>query len=85
MKEDWENCGNSLNSGTPINKAWNRVRQLKEHSTPKHRKNIADKIRDTLAKLFFPQNYDHTFLELKQKELPKTLHVKKKIIIRFSQ
>ena len=28
-KEDWEKFASSLNRNTPINQAWNRVRQLK--------------------------------------------------------
>ena len=28
-KEDWEKFVSSLNMNTPINQAWNRVRQLK--------------------------------------------------------
>ena len=37
---------------------------------------MANKIGDTLAELSLPQNYDSTFLELKQMEKQKTIHVK---------
>ena len=35
MKEDWEEFASSLNSNTPINQAWNRVRQLEGEYTRK--------------------------------------------------
>ena len=41
----------------------------------KDSKSIAYKIGDTLAELYFPQNYDPTFLDVKQKEEQKTIHV----------
>ena len=62
-KEDWENFSSSHYSITPLNKAWNRVRQ-QEGNGPKKvtifevngaqykdSKVIANKIGDTLAEL----------------------------------
>ena len=34
-KKDWEKLAWSLNSNTPINPAWNRVRQLKDKDPKK--------------------------------------------------
>ena len=78
-KEDWEKFASSLNCNTPTNQTWNRVRQLKGKDPKKgtilevngaqynNGKSIANKIGDTLAELSPPQNYDSTFLELKQR------------------
>ena len=38
-------------------------------------KSLANKMGNTLTKLYFPQNYDSTFSETKQKEEQKTLHL----------
>ena len=77
-KEDWETFGSSLNCNTLISQAWERVRQVKDKDSKKlksvngaqykYSKSKPNKIGDTLAELPFPQNYDPTFLELKQKE-----------------
>ena len=45
-----------------------------EYSRYKDSKNIANKMGDTLAELSLPENYDSTFLELKQKEDHKTVY-----------
>ena len=86
-KENWGKFVSSLNCSTPINQAWNRVRQLKGKDPKnvtilegngaqyKDSKSIATKICDTLAELPLPQNYDSTLLELKQREEQKTIHV----------
>ena len=63
-KEIWEKISSSLNSKTPINQAWNRVRQLKGKNPKKKftilevsgaqykdRKNIANKIDYTFAEI----------------------------------
>ena len=62
-KEDWENFASSLNSITPLNQAWNRVRQLEGNGPKKvtmfevngaqykDSKVIASKVGDTLAEL----------------------------------
>ena len=85
--EDWEKIASSLNSNTPINQAWNRVRQLKGKDLKKNNifevnraqykdsESIANKIGDTLAELYLAQGYDSNFLELKQGEEQKTIHV----------
>ena len=41
----------------------------------KDNKSIANTIGDTLAELSLPQNYDSTFLEMKQREEQKSSHV----------
>ena len=86
-KKDWEKFASSLNNNTPINQVWNRVRQLKgidlkkvnilevNGAQYKDSKSIANKFGDTLAELSLPQNYDSTFLKLKQREEHKTIHV----------
>ena len=53
----------------------------------KYSKYKVNKIGDTLAKLSLPQNYDSTFLELKQREKQKTVHMnhKKKTYNKTSQ
>ena len=78
--EEWKNFASSLNSNTPINQAWNRKKTVERQRSKKiniikvneaqckDTKRIANKIDDTLAELYFPQNYDSTFLELKQKK-----------------
>ena len=65
----------------------NRVRQLKGKDPKKittlevngaqykDSKSIANKLGDTLAELSLPQYYDSTFLELKQTQEQKTIHV----------
>ena len=87
-KENWKKFASSLNSNTPIKQAWNRIRQLKDKDPEKvntlevngtqykDSKSITNKIGKTLAELYLPQNYDSTFLDLKQREEQKTLHVK---------
>ena len=79
-KEDWQKFVSSLNSNTPINQAWNTVRQLKGKDPKKitnlevngaqykDSKSIANKLGDTLAELFLPQKYDSTFLEVNQRD-----------------
>ena len=86
-KEDSENFASSLNNSTPINQAWDRIRQLEDNDPKKvnileadgaqynDSKSIANKKVNTLAELSFPQNYDPTFVDLKQKEEKKTIHV----------
>lgn len=84
-KEDWENFASSLNSDTPLNKVWNKMRHLKGKD-PKRiimleangtqyqdSKSIADLIGDTLAELSLPQTYSRDFLEIKAAEEAKTL------------
>ena len=44
----------------------------------KDSKSMANKISDTLAELSLPQNYDYTFLELKQREKQKNIYVNHK-------
>ena len=41
----------------------------------KYSKSIANKISDTPVELYFPRNYDPNFLELKQKEERKNIHL----------
>ena len=72
---------------TSTGQAWNRESGWKANDQKKlnilevngaqlkDSKCLANKIGDTLAELSSPQNYDPTFLELKQKEEQKTLHV----------
>ena len=80
MKEDWEEFVTCLNINTLINQAWNSVRQLKDKDPKKLKflevngaqykdsKSRANKIGDTLTELYLQENYDSTFLELKQRE-----------------
>ena len=65
-KKNWEKFASSLNSNTPINQAWKRVRQLKGKDPKKvnilegnaaqykDSKSIDNKLGDTLAELSFP-------------------------------
>ena len=67
--------------------SWASVRHLKSKDPKKvnilevngtqykDTKSIANRIGDVLAELTFPQKYDHTFPELKQKEKQKTKQV----------
>ena len=49
---------------------------LKIHGAQyKDSKGKANKVGDALAERYLPQNYDPTFLELKQNEEQKTIHV----------
>ena len=69
----------ALNCNTPINQALRRERQIKGKNSEKvtilevngaeykDSKSIANKVGDTLAELYFPQNFDSTLFRTETK------------------